>query len=145
MVELVTNRDRYEDVYPSGSETDTDSDDDSAPEGESDLVGSLKANEEKIIQAMKRSQEQKASASGTLKILEDYGRQIENDSPAQLADRLSMYQQQRKKAFEVFNASEIENADLLKQKIDVGKRLSKCIFSTVPSRTFIGFSLHLMP
>ena len=128
----MSNRDRYEDVYPSDSEDDDDTDEDSDTDDEIEDVKRLKEKDEELSQKLKRAQECKSSASGRLNILENYGKSVEKDRPNEIQDCLSNYENERKKAFDAFNTSEFditklneERAKLRKQQIKAKNKANK--------------------
>lgn len=126
MVELIPNKEMYEDVYPSDSEdedTGDSTDEESESDTESDMIKSLKGKVTKISDALKKVKEEKASATSRLGILESYGRSLEKDRPKDLETCMRAYHEERQKAFEDYFASEtqsealtIEHSKLLKKQ-----------------------------
>lgn len=124
MVELVTNRDRYEDVYPSESENE-DIDEESQTDDESDEIKALKQEIRNIDRTVEQVQEAKASASSRLRILELYGESVAKSHPNDINECISTYEEERKKAFAVFHESEQKLSDLKKSKQRAWKALKR--------------------
>ena len=124
MVELVTNRDRYEDVYPSESENE-DVEEESKTDDESDEIKALKQEIRSIDRTVEQVQEAKASASSRLRILELYGESVAKSHPNDIIDCISVYEEERKKAFAVFHESEHELSDLKKSSQQAWKSLKR--------------------
>ena len=126
MVELIPNKENYEDVYPSDSDdedTGDSSDEQSESDTESDMIESLKGEVKRVSDALKKVREEKASATSRLGMLETYGRSLEKDRPKDLEACMRAYHEERQKAFEDFFASEaqsevlsIEHSKLLKKQ-----------------------------
>ena len=126
MVELVPNKENYEDVYPSDSDDEDagdSSDEQAESDTESDMIKSLKGEVKKVSDALKKVREEKASATSRLGILESYGRSLEKDRPKDLEACMRAYHEERQKVFEDFFASEaqsealtIEHSKLLKKQ-----------------------------
>ncbi len=100
-VDLITNRDIFDDVYPSEAEQSDESDHDaSSSETEPEAVKALIRKTEVIEAALKEKREDQSSAFGRLTILENYGRSISTSRPNNLEECISTYNAERKKAFE---------------------------------------------
>ena len=103
MVELMPNRENFEDVYLSDSD-DEDADDSDNDEFESDteseLTKALKEESNQNDVALKKAREDKASASSRLAILENYGRSLEKDRPEDLEACVLAYGKERRKTFQ---------------------------------------------
>lgn len=109
IVEYVDNKETYQDVYPSDSENEDEDEDESGEESgdeDPDVIKDLTNDNETINEALKTANEEKASASARLGILENYGKQVQNDRPQDLEGRLVVYQRERSKAFADFQKSE---------------------------------------
>lgn len=103
MVELIPNRENYEDVYPSDSDDEDagdSSDEQAESDTESDMIKSLKGEVKKVSDTLKKVREEKASATSRLGILESYGRSLEKDRPKDLEACMRAYHEERQKAFE---------------------------------------------
>lgn len=105
IVDYVDNRETFQHVYPSDPEDEDESEPESDDE-DSDLIKDLINDNEKIDEALKNANEEKASASARLGILENYGKQVHNDRPQDLEGRLGVYQRERSNAFADFQTSE---------------------------------------
>ena len=107
IVEYVDNKETYQDVYPSDSENeDEDESEEESGDEDSDAIKDLTNGDEKVNEALKNANEERASASARLGILENYGKQVQNDGPQDLEGRLVVYQRERSKAFADFQKSE---------------------------------------
>ena len=125
MVELEPNRDRYEDVYPSDSDYESENEDDSDFDNDNKDIKKLQEEDEIISQALKKAVEDKLSSSGRLSILEKYGTSVGESHPEDIDRCLENYARERKKAFEIYNASEIEIAKLNKKQEKLSLKLEK--------------------
>ncbi|KAL9098902.1 MAG: hypothetical protein Q9163_005521 [Psora crenata] len=134
MVELVDNRDRYEDVYPSDSEEE-EGEDESSEESDSDIekedIKALEEEDERISQAIKHANEDKASASGRLTILETYGKSVELNRPEDIQELLRQYSLEREKAYADFSASEQKAKNLAKERQKITKRKQRTIANAI--------------
>ena len=107
IVEYVDNKETYQDVYPSDSENeDEDESEEESGDEDSDMIKDLTNDDGTINEALKIANEEKATASAKLGILENYGKQVHNDRPQDLEGRLVVYRRERSKAFADFQKSE---------------------------------------
>lgn len=101
-IDLVENREVFEDVYPSDSddaqesESDESSDSDTEPQAIKDLVSELVALE----MAAKEATEERDSAQGRLNMLDNYARSLTTSRPDDIAACVTAYQTERAKAFD---------------------------------------------
>lgn len=127
-VDLIPNRDEYEDVYPPESDSeDSDASMEDAYDSESQSE-SVETLSKKIIeneQLTKRAKEEKASATSRLAILEIYGRSMEKDRPTNVAACLETYAEERRKAFDTHLASEAKITTLERDHAKIQKKLSR--------------------
>ena len=130
MVELVPNKENYEDVYPSDSD-DEDAGDSTNEQEESDteseIIKSLKGEVSKISDALKKVREEKASATSRLEMLESYGRSLEKDRPKDLEACMRAYHEERQKTFEDFFASESKFEALTSEHGKLLKKQTKAV------------------
>ncbi len=128
-VDLVKNRQRYEDVFP-----DDDSDGEIGLEDEEEMSDSemygektkaLIEERKKIEQEIKVASEEMASASGRRTILEKYGSSVDKERPSDLGACLSAYREERSKTFEVLDACAMKVMDLTKQREKVEQKEAK--------------------
>ena len=128
MVDLVPNRDNYEDVYPEESDDgDSDSTDDAPDPSENEPSFSKaraqeKQNNEKLT---KQANEEKNSALGQLAMLEKYAKSIENCRPKDLENCITLYREQRERVFHGHFASEAKLKDLQKEHDKIEKKYNK--------------------
>ncbi|KAL8677286.1 MAG: hypothetical protein Q9186_006273 [Xanthomendoza sp. 1 TL-2023] len=101
-VDLVDNREHFEDVYPSDSEEGEESDgndlsdSDTEPEAVKDLTSQLR----ELELSAKEAAEERNSAQGRLNMLDNYARSLTTSRPDDIAACVSAYQTERAKAFE---------------------------------------------
>lgn len=132
MVDLIPNREEYEDVYPEESDEESDEADESdedrgSSDDESELVKDLDRELEANDDAGKQASEDKASASGKLAMLETYGRSLDKDRPNNLQLCVSAYGEQREKAFAIHFSSEAKIRSLKKERIKIHKKRTKAL------------------
>ena len=130
MVELVPNKENYEDVYPSDSDDEDagdSSDEQAESDTESDIIKSLKGEVSKISDALKKVREEKASATSRLEMLESYGRSLEKDRPEDLEACMRAYHEERQKTFEDFFASETKFEALTSEHCKLLKKQNKAV------------------
>ena len=108
MVELIPNKENYDDVYSSESD-DEDAGDSNDEQAESEtesknkpLGGEIK----KTTDAIRKVREERNSATSRLEMLESYGRSLEKDRPNDLEACVRAYREERQKTFEVVSSSE---------------------------------------
>ena len=115
MVDLVTNKQAYEDVYP---ETD-DEEEPPAPDTKEPIVSNeeidaLTHEIDDMDQKMKQLSEDLGSASGQLSILDKYKNTVEKNPPTDLPKFVQVYSEERQKAFKFFNESQSQKDSKLK-------------------------------
>lgn len=125
-VDLVTNRDIFEDVYPSDTEESDESENDaSGSETEPEAVKTLDRDIKELEAELKEAREEKNSASSRLIILENYGRSVTSSRPDNLENCVSAYITERKKAFGDHSSGEIKIAKLEKKIAEMTKQKNK--------------------
>ena len=143
MVELIPNKENYEDVYPSDSDDEDagdSSDEQAESDTESDLIKSLKGEVKKVSDALKKVREGKASATSRLGILESYGRSLEKDRPKDLEACMRAYHEERQKASEDFFASEAQSEALTIEHSKLLKKQTKAINAAAKEKEKAGKS-----
>ena len=137
MVELMPNRENFEDVYLSDSD-DEDADDSDNDEfesdTESDLTRDLKEESNQNDVALKRAREDKASASSRLAILENYGRSLEKDRPEDLEACVLAYGRERRKTFQDHFNSEANIKALEFERTKIQNRQAKALRTTMKEK-----------
>lgn len=132
-VDLVVNRESYEEIYPSDSD-DSDSDDDdlSDSEPENEAMEIFSKESERIKNQIKQAHEGLASASSRLDILDRHGQSFAKSCPDNLNANLDAYKVERKKIFQDYAASdemlksmEFEQFKLVKKNRHVRKEAEK--------------------
>ncbi|KAI4251401.1 MAG: hypothetical protein LQ352_004872 [Teloschistes flavicans] len=101
-VDLVDNREQYEDMYPSESEEDEEETSDSSTDSdtESAVVKNLTSQIQHLELLAKEAAEERSSAQGRLNMLENYARSLTTSRPDDITACVSAYGNQRAKAFE---------------------------------------------
>ncbi|KAL8871838.1 MAG: hypothetical protein Q9174_002418 [Haloplaca sp. 1 TL-2023] len=99
-IDLVDNREVYEDVYPSESE-DEESDDatSSESEDESPTIENLNSQIQKLELSIKEAAEERNSAQGRMDMLNNYARSLSASRPDDIAKCVEAYRSERLKAF----------------------------------------------
>ena len=127
-VELLLNREIFEDIYPeesdSGDSDAMDLDGDSSDD-ESMAIKSLRQEKKRNSDKTKLSNEHKAPASPCLAMLESYARSFETDRPEDLEGCISHYGGERRKEYDNFFVSEVGLKDLEKSRAKIDKRLNR--------------------
>ncbi|KAL8651067.1 MAG: hypothetical protein Q9226_004871 [Calogaya cf. arnoldii] len=108
-IDLVDNREHFEDAYPSDSddneERDNDgtSDSDDEPQGIKDLTSQL----QELEMSAKNATEKRNSAQGRLNMLDNYAKSLTTSRPEDIGACVSAYQSERAKAFEDHKNGEV--------------------------------------
>lgn len=125
-VELVDNRERFKDAYPSDPEDveEPDSDGTSDSDAESQAVKDLTTQLQQLEMATKEATEQRNSAQGRLNMLDNYARSLTTSRPDDIAACVTAYQSERAKAFEDHKNGEARMKDHDQQvaRVKVRKR-----------------------
>lgn len=141
-VDLLPNRDVYEDVYPSDSEEEDDYESESEPEHESMMAINKKAKQ--LNTALLAEQEKINNAANRLQICDNFGMSLAKGSPApeKLPDVLKTYNEERKAIFSDHEAStaaadkiEEEIAKIEKEKTKLAKKLVKAHLKAQKAKT----------
>ena len=127
VVELVPNREKYEDIYPEDPEDEDSPQLAEEPESsdESEAIKALDQEKQFNADSKKRAHERKASAAARLTMLEKYGGSVENDRPQDFEARMKLYCEQRREAFDDHFSSEAKLQDLQKECDLIEKRYKK--------------------
>ncbi|KAL8782371.1 MAG: hypothetical protein Q9213_005449 [Squamulea squamosa] len=100
-IDLVDNRDHFEDVYPSDTEDrDSDSESSSDSDDEPQAIKDLTFQLQKLESSAKEATEKRNSAQGRLNMLDNYARSLITSRPDDIAACVNAYQDERAKAFE---------------------------------------------
>ncbi|KAI4108093.1 MAG: hypothetical protein LQ339_002365 [Xanthoria mediterranea] len=125
-VDLVDNREHFEDVYPSDSEGAEDSDGGviSDSETKSQAVKDLTTQLQQLEMATREATEQRNSAQGRLNMLDNYARSLITSRPEDIATCVTAYQNERAKAFEDHKTGEarMKEHDQQISKVKIKKR-----------------------
>lgn len=105
-VDLILNKEKYDDIYPNEEEDSEDNDDEEAAlEPENDVIKRYKDESEKLDNLVKEASDEQLSANSRLNILEQYGTTVAKSSPEGLSRGIEQYKAERKKIFEDHTAS----------------------------------------
>lgn len=111
MVDLVPNKQAYEDVYPESDAEDDDTyctydEDNNDDEPENEETKSITRELLTVDEEIKLVREDHDSASGQLSILEKYKNTVEERAPSDLTKFIQGYREERRKAFSLYHESE---------------------------------------
>ncbi|KAG4434543.1 hypothetical protein IFR05_009984 [Cadophora sp. M221] len=132
-VDLLPNREVYEDVYPSDSEDEDESESDDS-DAEVDEMKSINVRMKKLHVQLLDEQEKINSAANRLKICDNFGKSVEKERPApsDLDKLISAYQTERKKIYQDHEAATCAVEDVReeirkteKEKMKLAKALVK--------------------
>ena len=133
MVELIPNKDNYDDVYSSDSD-DEDAGDSIDEQAESDteshMIKPLEGEVKRTADELKKVTEKKASATSRLAILESYGRSLEKNRPEDLEACMRAYHEERQKTFEDHFSSEAQFEALTSEYRKLLMKQAKAINAT---------------
>ena len=122
-VDLVVNREFYEEIYPSESDDSDGHDDDlSDSESENEAMKIFSTETEKIQNQIQEASEEQASASSQLNILDRYGDSFATPRPDNLNASLTAYKEERKRVFQDYAASVAKIKDLKDELDKLNKR-----------------------
>ncbi|KAE9992231.1 hypothetical protein EG327_009729 [Venturia inaequalis] len=126
-IELVPNTESFSDSYPSDSEVSEDESDDQDSDDEIDSVKTINARIEKMEEKIEDAVERQKSAERRLKTLDNHANGItaEHWSSEQVAEALQVYDQERKKLFEINTQAVADLKDFRKAKIRMEKERVK--------------------
>ncbi|KAL8838528.1 MAG: hypothetical protein Q9170_002108 [Blastenia crenularia] len=107
-IDLVDNREHYEDVYPSDSEDEEASDSDTASETDDhpEEFKELTSKIESLESSVKGATEERNSAQSRLRMLDNYASSLTTSRPDDIAACVGAYQGERAKAFESYRSGE---------------------------------------
>ena len=132
-IELMPNREFFEDVYPleSDDEDIEESDDEGTDsDAESELIRTLNKESTQNEESLKNAREDKASASSRLAILENYGRSLEKDRPDDLEACVLAYSKERQKTFKDHSASNTRIQALELERTKIQKKQAKALLAS---------------
>lgn len=105
-VDLILNKEKYEDIYPKEEEDSGDNEDEEADsEPENEVIKRYKEESEKLDDLVKEASDEQLSANSRLNILEQYGTTVAKSSPEDLSRGIEQYKAERKSIFEDHTAS----------------------------------------
>lgn len=132
-VELLPNRDIFEDIYPdSDSEKeDSDQDDDDAEEKANTALDEVKDKIQELRDDQARAEEGVASAASRLKFLDAYGKSLDKKRGVDIEVSVETYRKEREKVFGDHMTGSVRVRELAKKILDLGKeqeRLEKLAY-----------------
>lgn len=111
-VDLVFNKEKYDDVYPKDEEDSDDEDEEADSEPENEVLKYYKEESEKLDNLVKEASDEQLSANSRLNILEQYGTTVAKSSPEGLSKGIEQYKVERRRIFEDHMASVAKLKDL---------------------------------
>ena len=115
-IQLVPNREIFEDIYPSDdSENDGSDSEDDKTDREEEATRSVTEEINKLSTDLKYEEEMVTSAAARLLLLDNYVSSIQSSRPENLEDCLKDYCTERAKIFENHMASQTKSEDLRKK------------------------------
>lgn len=132
-VELLPNRDIFEDIYPDShsDEEDSDQDDDDAEEKADTALEEVKDKIQELKDDQARAEEGVASASSRLKFLDAYGKSLDKKRGVDIEVSVETYRKEREKVFGDHMTGTVRVRELAKKILDLGKeqeRLEKLAY-----------------
>ena len=126
-VDLVSNKEKYDDVYPKEEEESDDEDEEVDSEPEDEVIRRYKEESEYLDNLVKDASDEQLSANSRLNILEQYGTTVAKSSPEGLSKGIEQYKVERRRIFEDHTASvdklkELQNRRAL---LDKGTRKAR--------------------
>ncbi|KAL8693273.1 MAG: hypothetical protein Q9218_001874 [Villophora microphyllina] len=126
-VDLVDNREHYEEVYPSESDSDSGSDSSSDSDEESQAIEDLSSQIQKLELSIKDAAEERNSAQGRLNMLENYARSLTTSRPDNITACVQAYSHERSEAFEGHKNGEVRVKENEKEISKLKRRRSRML------------------
>jgi Domain of unknown function (DUF4139)/N-terminal domain of unknown function (DUF4140) len=117
-VQLVPNKEIFEEIYPSDDEDedeDDEDDEDDESDKEEDAIKSITEAIKQLGTDLKREEEKVASASSRLSMLEHYANSLQESRPDDLEDCIRGYRDERAKVFDDHLAAQTKCEELRKK------------------------------
>lgn len=132
-VELLPNRDIFEDIYPDSDseEEDSDQDDDDAEEKVNTALDDVKDKIQELRDDQACAEEGVASAASRLKFLDAYGKSLDKKRGVDIEVSVETYRKEREKVFGDHMTGSVRVRELAKKILDLGKeqeRLEKLAY-----------------
>lgn len=126
-VDLISNKEKYDDVHPKEEEESDDEDEEADSEPENEVIRRYKEESEYLDNLVKDASDEQLSANSRLNILEQYGTTVAKSSPEGLSKGIEQYKVERRRIFEDHTASvdklkELQNRRAL---LDKGTRKAR--------------------
>ena len=104
-VDLILNKEKYDDVYPKDEEDSEDENEEADSEPENEVLKRYKEESEKLDSLVKEASDEQLSANSRLNILEQYGTTVAKSSAEGLSKGIEQYKVERRKIFGDHTAS----------------------------------------
>lgn len=124
-VDLIFNKEKYDDVYPKDEEDSDEEDEEADSEPENEVVKRYKEESEKLDNLVKEASDEQLSANSRLNILEQYGTTVAKSSPDGLSKGIEQYKVERRKIFEDHTASVAKLKELQNDRALLDKETRK--------------------
>ena len=129
-VDLVDNPEKYEDIYPSGSEdevSEEEEDNKDKPQEESPETKALAQELVEVDESIEKADEARQSAISQLSMLDKYTYTLEKDRPANLEACITAYREERKKAADLEFSHEKEVVKLRKRRDSLTTKFERAV------------------
>lgn len=124
-VELLPNRDIFEEIYPESDSEDEDSDKSDSDSDDQDTINKaledVRDKIEGLIDEQKRSKEVISSAESRLKILDAYGKSLDKKRGVDIEISVETYRKEREKVFQDHMTGTLRERELTKEIRNLGK------------------------
>lgn len=124
-VDLIFNKEKYDDVYPKDEEVSDDEDEEADSEPENEVIRRYKEESEKLDNLVKEASDEQLSANSRLNILEQYGTTVAKSSQEGLSKGIEQYKVERRKIFEDHTASVAKLKELQNERALLDKETRK--------------------
>ncbi|KAK0621676.1 hypothetical protein B0T17DRAFT_534761 [Bombardia bombarda] len=133
-VQLLPNRDIFQDVYPDSDsddaalDTSEDDEDDDDDDDEKKATKALESARDKLCRLgdnQKHAQEAVASAASRLKILDAYGNSLDKKRGVDIEANVETYRKEREKVFRDHMGGAVRDRELAKAIVEVQKDIAK--------------------
>lgn len=104
-VDLILNKEKYDDIYPKDEEDSDDEDEEAHSEPGSEVLKRYKDDSEKLDNLVKEASDEQLSAISRLNILEQYGTTVAKYSAKDLSNGFEQYKVERRRIFRDHAAS----------------------------------------
>lgn len=124
-VDLILNKEKYDDVYPKDEEDSDDEDEEADSEPENEVLKRYKEESERLDSLVKEASDEQLSANSRLNILEQYGTTVAKSSAEGLSKGIEQYKVERRKVFNDHTASIARLKELQNDRALLDKKTRK--------------------